>query len=172
MITTAYASVHAENGSIISTHCHNDLGLAVANSTGRHAGRRATGGMHDQWYRRTRRQCRAGRDRDGTECSRGRLPYDTAIVSEQLYPTQPAAHRNDGVSVQANKAIVGRNAFAHEAGIHQDGVIKNPLTYEIMTPHSVGCRRINWYWASIPGEPRWASDVRNSGIRLSGASWT
>jgi 2-isopropylmalate synthase len=43
-----------------------------------------------------------------------------------------------GVAVQPNKAIVGRNAFAHEAGIHQDGVIKNPLTYEIMTPHSVG----------------------------------
>jgi 2-isopropylmalate synthase len=66
------------------------------------------------------------------------MPYDTAINSELLYPTSRLLTEMTGVPVQANKAIVGRNAFAHEAGIHQDGVIKNPITYEIMTPQSVG----------------------------------
>jgi isopropylmalate/homocitrate/citramalate synthase len=60
------------------------------------------------------------------------------VVSEQLYPASQVLSEITGVPVQPNKAIIGRNAFAHEAGIHQDGVLKNPLTYEIMTPQSVG----------------------------------
>ncbi len=67
-----------------------------------------------------------------------RYPYETGIVSEELYPASQLLGEITGVSVQPNKAIVGRNAFAHEAGIHQDGMLKNPLTYEIMTPKSVG----------------------------------
>jgi isopropylmalate/homocitrate/citramalate synthase len=59
-------------------------------------------------------------------------------VSEQLFPTSQMLSEITGVAVQPNKAIIGRNAFAHEAGIHQDGMLKNPLTYEIMTPQSVG----------------------------------
>jgi 2-isopropylmalate synthase len=66
------------------------------------------------------------------------MPYRTAIHTEQLYPSSQLLTELTGVAVQPNKAIVGRNAFAHEAGIHQDGVIKNRLTYEIMTPTSVG----------------------------------
>ena len=58
--------------------------------------------------------------------------------SELLYPASQILSEITGVPVQPNKAIIGRNAFAHEAGIHQDGVLKNPLTYEIMTPKSVG----------------------------------
>ena len=65
-------------------------------------------------------------------------PYDTGIVSEQLFAASQVLSEITGVPVQPNKAITGRNAFAHEAGIHQDGVLKNPLTYEIMTPQSVG----------------------------------
>src|SRR4029077_8881050 len=64
--------------------------------------------------------------------------YDTVVASEQLYPSSQMLSEVTGVPVQPNKAIIGRNAFAHEAGIHQDGVLKNPLTYEIMTPQSVG----------------------------------
>src|SRR2546426_515563 len=64
--------------------------------------------------------------------------YDTSVVSDRLYPTSQLLSEITGVAVQPNKAIIGRNAFAHEAGIHQDGVLKNPLTYEIMTPQSVG----------------------------------
>src|SRR5207302_1739985 len=67
-----------------------------------------------------------------------RYAYETAVVSEQLYPASQVLSEITGVPVQPNKAIIGRNAFAHEAGIHQDGVLKNPLTYEIMTPQSVG----------------------------------
>jgi 2-isopropylmalate synthase len=67
-----------------------------------------------------------------------RLAYETAVVSEQLYPSSQMLSEVTGVAVQPNKAIIGRNAFAHEAGIHQDGMLKNPLTYEIMTPQSVG----------------------------------
>jgi isopropylmalate/homocitrate/citramalate synthase len=59
-------------------------------------------------------------------------------VAEQLFPASQLLSDLTGATVQANKAITGRNAFAHEAGIHQDGMLKNPLTYEIMTPHSVG----------------------------------
>ncbi len=64
--------------------------------------------------------------------------YDTGIVGEHLYPASQMLSEITGVPVQPNKAIIGRNAFAHEAGIHQDGMLKNPLTYEIMTPQSVG----------------------------------
>ena len=67
-----------------------------------------------------------------------RLAYETQVVSEQLFPASQMLSEITGVAVQPNKAIIGRNAFAHEAGIHQDGMLKNPLTYEIMTPQSVG----------------------------------
>jgi 2-isopropylmalate synthase len=67
-----------------------------------------------------------------------RYPYETAIATEHLFPASQLLSEITGVPVQPNKAIIGRNAFAHEAGIHQDGVLKNPLTYEIMTPQSVG----------------------------------
>jgi 2-isopropylmalate synthase len=67
-----------------------------------------------------------------------RYPYETAIAAEHLFPASQLLSEITGVPVQPNKAIIGRNAFAHEAGIHQDGVLKNPLTYEIMTPQSVG----------------------------------
>jgi 2-isopropylmalate synthase len=66
------------------------------------------------------------------------LPYDTGVQTEELYPTSQLLTEITGVAVQPNKAIVGRNAFAHEAGIHQHGVMSNPLCYEIMTPESVG----------------------------------
>jgi 2-isopropylmalate synthase len=65
-------------------------------------------------------------------------PFETGIVTEQLFPTSQMLSEVTGVAVQPNKAIIGRNAFAHAAGIHQDGMLKNPLTYEIITPQSVG----------------------------------
>src|SRR6185312_2034099 len=65
-------------------------------------------------------------------------PYETGIVTEHLFPTSQMLSEVTGVAVQPNKAIIGRNAFAHAAGIHQDGMLKNPLTYEIITPQSVG----------------------------------
>ena len=122
----------------ISAHCHNDLGLAVANSLAAIAagarqvectingiGERAGNASLEEIVM----AMRVRPDRYG---------YETGIVGEQLFPASQMLSEITGVPVQPNKAITGRNAFAHEAGIHQDGMLKNPLTYEIMTPHSVG----------------------------------
>jgi 2-isopropylmalate synthase len=123
---------------IISVHCHNDLGLAVANSlvaieagarqvecTINGIGERAGNASLEEIVMALRVRA-------------DRLPYTTSIDTEQLYPTSQLLSAIVGFDVQPNKAIVGRNAFAHEAGIHQHGVINNPLCYEIMTPESVG----------------------------------
>jgi 2-isopropylmalate synthase len=123
---------------IISSHCHNDLGLAVANSlvavangarqvecTINGIGERAGNASLEELIMAMR-------------VRPDRYPYTTGIVSEQIFPASQLLSEITGVPVQPNKAITGRNAFAHEAGIHQHGVIENPLTYEIMTPQSVG----------------------------------
>lgn len=122
----------------ISAHCHNDLGLAVANSlaavsagvrqvecTINGIGERAGNASMEEFVMAMR-------------VRPDRYSYNTAVLSEQLFPTSQLLTEITGVPVQPNKAIIGGNAFAHEAGIHQDGMIKNALTYEIMTPQSVG----------------------------------
>ncbi len=122
----------------ISVHCHNDLGLAVANSIAAiEAGARqiecTINGIGERAGNASLEEIvMALRVRGDV------MPYRTSIHTEHLYPSSQLLTELTGVAVQPNKAIVGRNAFAHEAGIHQDGVIKNRLTYEIMTPHSVG----------------------------------
>lgn len=123
---------------ILSVHCHNDLGLAVANSlaaieagarqvecTINGIGERAGNASLEEIVMTMRVRS-------------DHYAFDTAVASEQLFPTSQLLSEITGISVQPNKAITGRNAFAHEAGIHQDGMIKNPQTYEIMTPQSVG----------------------------------
>src|SRR5450631_4028774 len=122
----------------ISTHCHNDLGLAVANSLA---------GVQ-QGARQVECTLNGIGERAGNasleeivmamRVRRDRYPYETAVAGEHLYPSSQMLAEITRVPVQPNKAITGRNAFAHEAGIHQDGMLKNPLTYEIMTPQSVG----------------------------------
>ena len=122
----------------ISAHCHNDLGLAVANALAAIAagarqvectingiGERAGNASLEEIVMAMR-------------VRPDRYPYNTGVVSEQLFSASQLLSEITGIPVQPNKAITGRNAFAHEAGIHQDGILKNPLTYEIMTPQSVG----------------------------------
>ncbi len=122
----------------ISAHCHNDLGLAVANSLAAiTAGARQVectiNGIGERAGNASLEEIvMAMRVRPD------RYPYETRIAAEQLFSTSQLLSDLTGSTVQANKAITGRNAFAHEAGIHQDGMLKNPLTYEIMTPQSVG----------------------------------
>ena len=122
----------------ISVHCHNDLGLAVANSLAAvNAGARqiecTINGIGERAGNASLEEIvMAMRVRTDS------LPFDTGVDSQQLYPTSQLLSQTIGFGVQPNKAIVGRNAFAHEAGIHQHGVISNPLCYEIMTPESVG----------------------------------
>ena len=123
---------------VFSAHCHNDLGLAVANSLAaiqggvrqvecavNGIGERAGNASLEEFVMALR-------------VRQDRLPYDTQIKSEALFETSQLLSQITAEPVQANKAIVGRNAFAHEAGIHQDGVLKDTRTYEIMRPEDVG----------------------------------
>src|SRR5215213_9401747 len=130
--------VVGERDVVISVHCHNDLGLAVANSlaaldagarqvecTVNGIGERAGNAALEEIVMALRVRA-------------DRLPYSCGVRTEELYPTSQLLSEVIGFGVQPNKAVVGRNAFAHEAGIHQHGVLSNPLCYEIMTPESVG----------------------------------
>jgi 2-isopropylmalate synthase len=123
---------------VFSTHCHNDLGLAVANSLAA-----IQGGVRQVECSINGIGERAGNASleelvMALRVRPDRLPYDTAIRSQALFETSQLLSTLTGEPVQANKAIVGRNAFAHEAGIHQDGVLKDARTYEIMKPEDVG----------------------------------
>ena len=122
----------------ISTHTHNDLGLAVANSlAGIKSGARqiecTINGLGERAGNAALEEVvMAIRTRNDL------MPYNTNIKTELLNKTSKLVSTVTGFPVQYNKAIVGKNAFAHEAGIHQDGMLKNSKTYEIMTPESVG----------------------------------
>jgi 2-isopropylmalate synthase len=123
---------------IFSTHCHNDLGLAVANSLAA-----VQGGVRQVECSINGIGERAGNASleefvMALRVRPDRLPYDTAIRSQALFETSQLLSTLTSEPVQSNKAIVGRNAFAHEAGIHQDGMLKDARTYEIMKPEDVG----------------------------------
>lgn len=122
----------------ISVHCHNDLGLAVANSLAAvAAGARqvecTVNGIGERAGNASLEEIIMA-----MQVRSDQLPYTTGVNTRELYPISQLLSAIVGFEVQPNKAIVGRNAFAHEAGIHQHGVINNPLCYEIMTPESVG----------------------------------
>src|SRR3954470_1473626 len=121
-----------------SAHCHDDLGLAVANSLAA-----VTGGARQVEVAINGIGERAGNAAleevvMAMRVRKDRLPFETGIQSTRLFETSQLLARLANEPVQANKAIVGRNAFAHEAGIHQDGVLKDARTYEIMRPQDVG----------------------------------
>ena len=123
---------------VFSAHCHDDLGLAVANSLAA-----IQGGVRQVECTINGIGERAGNASVEEivmvlRVRSDRFPYTTGIQTTALYETSQLLTRLTSEPVQANKAIVGRNAFAHEAGIHQDGVLKDPTTYEIMRPEDVG----------------------------------
>ena len=123
---------------MISVHCHNDLGLAVANSLAAvSAGARqiecTINGIGERAGNASLEEVVMA-----MSVRADRLPFETNIDTREIYSTSQLLSQIISFGVQPNKAIVGRNAFAHEAGIHQHGVISNPLCYEIMTPESVG----------------------------------
>jgi 2-isopropylmalate synthase len=122
----------------ISVHCHNDLGLAVANSlaavsAGAHQIECTINGIGERAGNASLEEVVMA-----MSVRADRLPFETNINTREIYSTSQLLSQIISFGVQPNKAIVGRNAFAHEAGIHQHGVISNPLCYEIMTPESVG----------------------------------
>jgi 2-isopropylmalate synthase len=126
------------NAAIISVHCHNDLGLAVANSIAAvEAGARqvecTVNGIGERAGNAALEEIVMA-----FKVRQDKLPFDTKIVTEQLYPASQTLASIITFGPQPNKAIVGDNAFAHEAGIHQDGYLKERTTYEIMEPQRVG----------------------------------
>jgi 2-isopropylmalate synthase len=155
------------NQAIISTHCHDDLGLAVANSlAGCEAGARQVectiNGIGE----------RAGNAalEEIVMALKTRFDYyglTTNIRTERLYPTSRMLATITGLSVQRNKAIVGRNAFAHEAGIHQDGLLKERSTYEIMRPEDVGVPRTDLVLGKHSGRHAVRERVAELGYRPS-----
>ncbi len=151
---------------IFSTHCHNDLGLAVANSLAGIAGgarqiectinglgERAGNAALEEIVMaiRTRRDV---------------MPYDTRIDATMLTRASKLVSNVSAFPVQYNKAIVGRNAFAHESGIHQDGMLKNAETYEIMTPESVGVKATSLVMGKHSGRHAFRSKLKELGYEV------
>jgi 2-isopropylmalate synthase len=135
-----YLKEHVSNieKAVISVHCHNDLGLAVANSLAAvQAGARQVECTINGIGERAG-NCSLEEVVMTLKTRQDILPYQTDVTTEQITPTSKLLSNITGILVQPNKAIVGANAFAHEAGIHQHGVLMEKTTYEIMTPESVG----------------------------------
>ena len=150
----------------ISTHCHNDLGLAVANSlAGVANGARQVectiNGLGERAGNAALEEIvMALRTRSDL------MPYATGISTENITKVSRLVANITGFTVQPNKAIVGANAFAHEAGIHQDGVLKHASTYEIMTPESVGLSKSNLVMGKHSGRHAFREKLRDLGFEL------
>jgi len=152
---------------VVSAHCHNDLGVAVANSL--------------EAIRAGARQVECTINGIGERAGNASLEelvmalrtrkdffrFDTGIRTEEIYRTSKLLQSITGVSVQPNKAIVGANAFAHEAGIHQHGVLQTPLTYEIMTPESVGVPKSRLVLGKHSGRHAFKNRLQELGVELS-----
>jgi 2-isopropylmalate synthase len=150
----------------LSVHCHNDLGLATAN---------AIAGIQNG-ARQIECTINGIGERAGNTAleevvmimkQHKSLNLDTAINTQLLYETSQLVRENMGMFVQANKAIVGENAFAHSSGIHQDGVIKNRETYEIMDPEEVGVSKSSIVLTARSGRAALAHRAKNIGYVLS-----
>jgi 2-isopropylmalate synthase len=152
---------------VISVHCHDDLGLAVANSL---AAVEAGAGQIECTINGIGERAGNCSLEEVVMAMRTRGDYyqaDTAIVSQKLVPTSRLVATVTGIQVPRNKAIVGRNAFAHEAGIHQDGMLKERSTYEIMRPEDVGLERTDLVLGKHSGRAALADRVRALGYALS-----
>jgi 2-isopropylmalate synthase len=153
---------------VISVHCHNDLGLAVANSLAAvKAGARQVectiNGLGE----------RAGNAalEELVMAIRSRSDYfgvTTGIETARLYPTSRLVANVTGMHVQRNKAIVGENAFAHESGVHQDGMLKERTTYEILKPADVGVERSLLVLGKHSGKHAFAAHLKELGFELGG----
>lgn len=166
---TKYVMTHTPNigKAVVSVHCHNDLGLATANtiaavSAGARQAEVTINGIGE----------RAGNTSleefvMAMHTRPNYLPLSSNINTELIYPTSRLVTMITGIIVQPNKAIVGANAFAHEAGIHQDGVLKNPMTYEIMKPETVGLSASKLVLGKHSGRHALRSRLKELGYDLS-----
>ncbi|HWJ88546.1 MAG TPA: 2-isopropylmalate synthase [Pelagibacterium sp.] len=151
---------------IFSTHCHNDLGMAVANSlAGVRAGARqiecTINGLGERAGNAALEEIvMALKTRSDA------LPYHTNVESTHLSRASKVVSAAANFPVQYNKAIVGKNAFAHESGIHQDGMLKNASTYEIMTPESVGIKSTSLVMGKHSGRHAFKEKLKDLGYEL------
>lgn len=165
----AYLREHVKNidRAIISTHCHNDLGLAVANSLiGVENGARQVectiNGIGERAGNASMEEIVMT-----LKVRKDKLGLETHIVTEQIYPTSKLLTHITGISVQPNKAIVGANAFAHESGIHQDGLLKEEKTYAIMTPVEIGLMEHKYILGKHSGRHAFRARLKGMGFELS-----
>ncbi len=151
---------------IWSAHCHNDLGLAVANSiaaiqNGARQVECAINGLGERAGNAALEEVVMALRVRGAD-----LPYVTGIRSEYLARASSMLSRITGFPVQYNKAIVGKNAFAHESGIHQDGMLKNTETYEIMKPEDVGVSKTSLVMGKLSGRHAFKDKLEALGYQL------
>jgi 2-isopropylmalate synthase len=151
---------------IISVHCHNDLGLAVANSLAAvGAGARQVectiNGLGERAGNAALEEIVMA-----LKTRHDRMPYTTGLKTEVITKASRLVSTITGFPVQPNKAIVGANAFAHESGIHQDGMLKHAGTYEIMTPESVGLNRSTLVMGKHSGRHAFKSKLKELGFEL------
>jgi 2-isopropylmalate synthase len=167
LFTTVRERVPNSDQAVFSVHCHNDLGMAVANSlAGVRAGARqiecTINGIGERAGNAALEEVvMAIKTRNDV------LPYTTGIRAPMLTRASRVVANATSFPVQFNKAIVGRNAFAHESGIHQDGMLKHTQTYEIMTPESVGVSKTSLVMGKHSGRNAFRSKLEELGYKLS-----
>jgi 2-isopropylmalate synthase len=153
---------------VISVHCHNDLGLAVANSLA--AVEQGAGQIECTINGIGERAGNCSLE-EAVMAIKTRSDYyrcQTGIQTQRLVPISRLVASTTGILVQRNKAIVGRNAFAHEAGIHQDGMLKEPTTYEIMRPEDVGFAKTDLVLGKHSGRAALGDRTKALGFHLTG----
>ena len=163
LITMLLTRVPGMDQIVISTHCHDDLGLAVANSL---AGVRAGARQIECTINGLGERAGNAALEEVVMAIRTRadiMPFHTAIKTPMLFQASKLVSAVTNFPVQYNKAIVGRNAFAHESGIHQDGVMKHTETYEIMTPESVGVAKSSLVIGKHSGRAAFRSKLKDLG---------
>jgi len=166
LIGYLFENVKNIDDAIISVHCHDDLGMAVANSLSglKHGARQvecAINGIGERAGNTSLEEIVMA-----LETRKDILKLHTNIKTKHIYHTSRLLIDITGIPVQPNKAIVGANAFAHESGIHQDGLIKDKTTYEIMTPQTVGVSETNIVLGKHSGRHAVKEHVKNMGYSL------
>ncbi len=169
LITYLRKHVRGIDDVVISVHCHNDLGLAVANSLAAvRAGARQVECTINGIGERAG-NCSLEEVVMAMRVRKDQFPgISTGIVSQHLYGASRLVQSITGLPLQRNKAIVGDNAFAHESGIHQHGMMKNPETYEIMTPKSVGVPDTNMVLGKHSGRAALGKRLEQLGLGVAG----
>ena len=164
-----YVTAHTPNihRAVLSVHCHNDLGLATANTiaaigSGARQAEVTINGIGERAGNTSMEEVVMA-----LHTRPNHLPMDTGIRTEHIYATSRLVSSITGIIVQPNKAVVGANAFAHEAGIHQDGMLKNPMTYEIMRPETIGLNRSSLVLGKHSGRHALRERLKEMGYDLS-----